>query len=421
MARILAALLALSLESISLAADGPPIVLQPARVFDGETLHSNWVVVVRGEQIEAAGPANEVKSPAGARVIELPTMTLLPGLIDAHSHLFLRPYDQMPWNDQVLKESESLRTARATVHARATLLAGFTTLRDLGTEGAGYADVGIKQAIESDVIPGPRLLVVTKAIVATGSYGPKGYAPSAHVPQGAEETDGPDGIRRVVRDQIGKGADWIKVYADFRWGPTGQARPTFSIEELRILVDTAAAAGCPVSAHATSAEGMRRAIMAGVATIEHGDEGDSAVFKLMAERGIWLCPTVAAVEAYERYAGWKPGSPLSAKLQAKQESVRNAIKLGVPIANGSDVGVFAHGDNVRELELLVECGMKPENVLRAATLNAAKAIRLDKKLGAVKPGLFADLVAVEGDPTQSISALRKVRLVLKGGVIYREP
>ena len=265
----------------TLEADAPLLLLRPARVFDGESLHEGWVVIIRGELIEVAAPAADVKTPAGVRVIELPGMTLLPGLIDAHSHLLLRPYDEMPWNDQVLKESESLRVCRATVHARATLLAGFTTLRDLGTEGAGYADVGIKQAIEQGVIPGPRLIVVTRAIVATGSYAPKGFAPSFPVPQGAEEADG-DTVRRVVRDQIGKGADWIKVYADYRWGPGGQAKPTFSIDELKTIVETAKSANCPVSAFHHRG-GNAAAAIAGVATIEHGDDGDAAVFKLMAE------------------------------------------------------------------------------------------------------------------------------------------
>jgi imidazolonepropionase-like amidohydrolase len=395
-------------------------LLKPAGVFDGETSHDGWVVLVRGSKIESAGPAADVKAPADARTIDLPDMTLLPGLIDAHSHLFLRPYDQMSWNDQVLKESEALRTARATVHARATLMAGFTTLRDLGTEGAGYADVGIKQAIEQGIIPGPRLLVVTKAIVATGSYAPKGFAPSFVVPQGAEEADG-EALRRVVRDQIGHGADWIKVYADYRWGSGPAAKPTFSTEELKLIVDTARSANCPVAAHATTAEGMRRAVMAGVSTIEHGDDGDRTVFKLMAERGVPLCPTLAASEAYEKYFGDRSARGESARMRAKRDSFRSALDAGVMIVNGSDVGVFAHGDNARELELLVEFGMPGDKALRAATLDAAKALRMDKQVGAVKPGLLADLVAVAGDPAKEITSLRRVKLVLKGGAIVREP
>jgi imidazolonepropionase-like amidohydrolase len=403
-------------------APAPPVMLlRPAAVFDGQDRHEGWAVLVENGTIAAVGPAAQLAAPPGARTLDLPGLTLLPGLIEGHSHLLLHPYNETTWNDQVLLESQALRVARATVHAQRTLLAGFTTARDLGTEGAGYADVGLKAAIDQGIIPGPRLLVATRALVATGSYGPK-LSVDEDVPQGAQEADGVDGIIRAVREQMGKGADLIKVYADYRWGPNGTAQATFSQEELTLIVQTARSAGRGVVAHAATPEGMRRAILAGVETIEHGDGGTPEIFALMKQRGVALCPTVAAGDATAQYRGWHKGTdPVPPRIEQKHASMAAALKAGVTLALGGDVGVFAHGDNAREMELLVhDYHLAPLQVLRQATSGNARIFHLADR-GRIAPGLLADLVAVAGDPTQDVAALRQVRLVMKGGVLYRQP
>lgn len=398
------------------------ILLRPDRVFDGVSAqpHEGWVVLVTGSRIAAAGPATEVRAPAGTRTIELRGTTLTPGLIEGHSHLLLHPYDEVSWNDQVLRESVAERVARATVHARNTLLAGFTATRDLGSEGAGYADVGLKQAIEKGVIPGPRLVVAGPAIVATGSYGPKGFVPGATGLLGAEEADGRDALIRVARNQMGNGVDVVKVYADYRWGPNGESAPTFTEDELRLLVDVASSSGRGVVAHASTKEGMRRATMAGVETIEHGDGGDLEAFTLMKQHGVAFIATLAAGDAITQYGGWKKGTdPEPARIRAKRESFRSALESGVEMGMGGDVGVYTHGTNAREMELMVDYGMPAAAVMMAATSVNARLLHLDQRVGQVKAGMLADLAAFEGDPTKDIHAVRRVRFVMKNGVVYQ--
>ena len=397
----------------SAAATDAITILKPARVWDGDAMHEGWSVRVKGERIDAVGPETATAA-AGARVIDLPGTTLTPGLVEGHSHILLHAYSETSWTDQVSREGLALRVARATNHLRSTLLAGFTTVRDLGTEGAQYADVELKQAVAQGIIPGPRVLASTKAIVATGSYQPK-FVVEWNVPQGAEEADGVDSLTRVVRDQIGKGADWIKIYADYRWGPMPGSRPTFSVDELKLAVETAKSAGVPVAVHANTAEGMRRAALAGVETIEHGGEGTAEIFKLMAERHVALCPTITAG------AGpWPPANPDAPAAQRKRASFKAALDAGVTIINGSDVGTFPHGDNARELDAMVAYGMPIAAALKSATSVAAKVLHMESQIGAVKAGLYADVVAFDGDPTKDLAALRRVKFVMKNGVVYKQ-
>ncbi len=395
-------------------------LLTASRVFDGEKIHEGWAVLVKGSKIVSVGPLSSMDVPSGTVKINYPNATITPGLIEGHSHLLLYPYNITDWDTQVLKETDNYRTARATVHAKNTLMAGFTTARDLGTEGAGYADVALKRAINENIIPGPRLLVAGRAIVTTGSYGPKGYDHDQQIMLGAEPADGDDLIR-VIRDQIGKGADFVKIYADYRWGINGEDQPSFTLDELKVANDVITSSGRIMVCHAKSKEAIRRAVLAGAKTIEHGDFIDTALGKLMKEHGVTYIPTISAVDVISQYRGWKKGvEPAPDNVINKRNSFKEAIASGVSIGMGGDVGVYPHGENALEMELMVEYGMKSIDVLRSATTINAKAFRLDDRFGSLKPGMVADVSIFEGNPSEQISDVRKVLFVMKDGVVVRK-
>ena len=396
--------------------------LKANRLFDGENTHEQWGIVVKNQKIDAVGSQKDLERnlPKDAQTIDFGDATLLPGLIEGHSHLLLHPYNETNWDDQVLKEPRAMRVARATVHAEKTLMAGFTTVRDLGTEGADYDDVGLKQAINAGIIKGPRMIVATRALIATGSYAPKGFSPDIEVPQGAEEADGHDGLIKAVRTQIGKGADVIKIYADYRWGLFGEAKPTYTLDEIKLIVEVAASSGRGVVAHAGTAEGMRRAIEGGVETIEHGDAGTPEIFRLMASKNVCLCPTLAAGDAISQYRGWVKGKdPEPERLQKKRTTFKDALAAKVKICMGGDVGVFPHGDNAREMEMMVDYGMTPLETLRSTTSINADAFHYGDKIGRLQGGLLADIIAVNGNPMLKISDIRQVKFVMKDGKIFK--
>ncbi len=417
-----AVLLAAVAPALAAAAPAPVLVLHGASVLDpsGERWIEGRDVVLEGGSIQAIVAQGGPAIPSTARRLDLTGLHVLPGLIDLHTHLLLHPYDETPWDDQVLHESLELRTIRGVTAARRTLDSGFTTVRDLGTEGAGWADVALRDAIDGGLVPGPRVLASTRAIVATATYGPAGFDPRWDVPQGAQEASGVAEMRRVVREQIAQGADWVKVYADYRRRRGAPATPTFSQDELDALVDEARSAGRPVAAHAATEEGIRRSVRAGVKTIEHGTGASADTLRMMRERGVVLCPTLAASDAVARYAGWNGTDPVPDSIREARAMFRRALDAGVTIACGSDAGVFDHGDNAREIELMVAYGMAAGAALRSATLVAARVLGEEERLGRTAKGYVADLIAVRGDPLRDPAALRDPVVVIRAGVVVRD-
>ena len=408
--------LVLSALTVSTPPQDAPILLTGAHVLalDGTSWLEGHALLLHEGHVERVAPAASIEVPEGTVVHALDGLYLTPGLIDLHTHLVLHPYDETSWNDQVLKESLELRTIRGVVAARATIEAGFTTIRELGTEGAGFADVALRDAVNLGLIPGPRILTATRALVATGCYGPSGFDPRWDVPKGAQVVDGPLAMRVAVREQIAAGADWIKVYADYRRKPGDASTPTFTLEELRAAVHEATSAGVPVAAHASTDEAIRRAVEAGVRTIEHGTGASAEVLELMREHRVALVPTLAAGDAIARYSGWNGEQPDHPRVVAAKAMFRRALDSGVTIACGGDAGVFTHGTNARELELMAEYGMTPAQALRSATLTAADVLERDD-LGRIAPGAVADLVAWTGDPLTGAGHLRAPALVMRAG------
>ena len=395
-------------------------LLVPERVFDGEAMQTDWVVAVDENRITYAGPLDGLRNSNTYTKQELKGMTLMPGLIEGHSHLLLHPYNETEWNDQVLEESPAERAIRGAVHAKKSLMAGVTSMRDLGSEGAGYTDVYLKKTIDDGIIPGPRTLMAGPAIVATGAYGPKGFHDGVKVPLGAIPVSGRDQAISEVRTQLGNGANLIKIYADYRWGEDELSQPTFLQEEINAMALAANTAGRYVVAHASTPEGMRRAILGGVETIEHGDGGTIEIFKMMKDNGVALCPTLAAGDAIEQYKGWKKDAePDPERIAKKKKSFQLALESGVDIVFGGDVGVFTHGENYRELELMVEYGMEPIKALQSATSLNAKLLHF-QHLGMIQKGYLADIIAVEGNPIKDISKMKNVKFVMKDGVVYKD-
>ncbi len=403
-------------------------VVRAGTLIDGRSdkPRHDQVIVIQGDHIESVSDASSAKLPAGAAVIDLSKATVLPGLIDSHTHIFLQGESpaQGGYDANILNAPLALRAARATVAARRALDQGFTTLRDVETEGAGYGDVGIKQAIAAGYIPGPRLLVSTRAISSTGGYPLEGYAPELDMPKGAQIIDGAVEARKAAREQLDHGADWIKVYMTHRsWvGKNGElvSQPTLTLEELRAIVDETHGWGKKVACHAYSGIGLRRALDGGCDSIEHGLDLDDAAISQMLKQGTWYVPTIAAY-----YTDWAPSDTPEGRRDRLRASVhepsfKKALKAGVKIVFGTDMGGIPWTEPMaQEFSRMTELGMQPMDAIQSATSRAAVMLDMEGKIGVVAPGAFADIIAVGGDPLRDIKALESVQFVMKDGKVFR--
>jgi imidazolonepropionase-like amidohydrolase len=419
--------------SLGLAQDEgkPPkvTVIQAGRLIDvraGRAL-TDRAILVEGERIRTVGATGEIlgSAPRDAVVIELSNAAVLPGLIDCHTHVLLQgDITQADYDEQLLKESIPYRTIRATVAARTALMNGFTAIRDLETEGAMYADVDVKRAIQRGVIPGPRMFVSTRAFSATGMYPLLGYSWELNLPEGVQVVDGPDEIRKAVREQVKYGADWIKFYCDRRYYLEGgrlRSKVNFTEAEMQTIVGEAHRLDHRVAAHAIGKDGIMAALKAGVDTIEHGDGLDEESIDLMVEKGVYWCPTIY-VTVYVAEGRAAAGNPLwKAMVDLEREAFGLAVKRGVKVAYGTDAGGYAWSENpAKEFSYMVRYGMTPMQAIRSATVVAAELLQAEANLGAIEPGRYADIIAVAGDPLKDITELERVKFVMKGGQVVKD-
>jgi imidazolonepropionase-like amidohydrolase len=406
----------------------PFTIIRAGSVIDGksDSVRRNQIIIIRGNRIESISDAATANVPAGSDVIDLTHATVLPGLIDSHTHIFLQGEDpaQGGYDVNILKYPLALRAARATVSVRRALEQGFTTLRDLETEGAGYGDIGIKQAIEGGYIPGPRLFVSTRAVSTTGGYPLEGYAPELDMPTGAQLIDGPVEARKAAREQLSHGADWIKVYMTHRsWvGKNGElvSQPTLTVEELKAIVDETHGWGKKVACHAYGGIGLHRALDGGCDSIEHGLDLDEAAIAQMLKQGTWYCPTISAY-----YHDWAPPDTPEGQRDRKRASVHEvsfpkALHAGVKIVFGTDIGGISWSEPIaQEFPHMVNLGMPPMDAIKSATSRAAEMLDMQGQIGVITPGAWADIVAVNGDPLADIKILQNVQFVMKDGKVFK--